>query len=374
MKPTTTNHPFPLHPDGQHQTLQEPAGTARLAQALAGLLGFGSSAVTPFKPWTVKLEKIGRGNSGKSVIEWALTKAVVSNFLPSGLQLDHPDPQMVAEMLHKNRNIRVRLEQDPLLPTLEPDPIHYTLFEGDLPRVILLSHEVIGQILTETKPSSPPEWQARYREYMDRLSRADVLWAVLPLPPAQATAIEQEQFDDDLKITTGYLRKALELRSSQTPCAAAIVLTRVDTLFDSAAQAVESLTPEMLQRLLTPLITLVRMASKVSDAAVIPTASFGFGNAVRKPEAPRPAKQGEPTVPRVREDGVWILRPDARVTPFNLDVLAVWTLLHGLIKEKVVAGSETEAVLGNVVRLLKDDLTGINGCFVAIKTRRNLAE
>src|SRR5204863_2474082 len=144
---------------------------------------FGPSAEAPFRPWTVKLEKIGRGNAGKSVIEWALTKAVVSNFLPSGLQLDHPDPQMVAEMLHKNRNIRVRLEQDPLLPTLEPDPLHYTLFEGDLPRVVLSSHEVIGQILTETKPTSPPEWQTRYREYMHRLTRADVLWAVLPLPP-----------------------------------------------------------------------------------------------------------------------------------------------------------------------------------------------
>jgi hypothetical protein len=346
----------------------------RLAHALASLLGLGSSAAAPFKPWTVKLEKIGRGNAGKSVIEWALTKAVVSNFLRSGLQLDHPDPQMVAEMLHKNRNIRLRLEQDPLLPTLEPDPLQYTLFEGDLPRVILSSHEVIGQILTETKPASPPEWQTRYREYMERLTRADVLWAVLPLPPAQANAIEQEQFDDDLKITTGYLRKALELRSGQTPCAVGVILTRVDTLFESPAQVMEGLTPDMLRRLLTPLITLVSMASKVSDAAVIPTASFGFGNAVRKPETARPTKPGETAGPRVREDAVWILRPDARVTPFNLDTLAVWTLLHGLVKEKVVAESETEAVLGNVVRLLRDDLDGINGFYVPIKTRRNVTD
>jgi len=374
MKQASNNHPSQLRPEVPPAAQREPAGTSRLAQALAGLLGFGPSAAAPFKPWTVKLEKIGRGNAGKSVIEWALTKAVVSNFLPSGLQLDHPDPQMVAEMLHKNRNIRVRLEQDPLLPTLEPDPLHYTLFEGDMPRVVLSSHEVIGQILTETKPSSPPEWQTRYREYLDRLSRADVLWAVLPLPPAQATAIEQEQFDDDLKITTGYLRKALELRSGQNPCAVAVVLTRLDTLFESPDQAVEGLTPEMLRRLLTPLITLVGMASKVSDAAVIPTASFGFGNAVRKPEVPRPAGRSEPAAPRVREDAVWILRPDARVMPFNLDTLAVWTLMHGLVKEKVVAGSETETVLGNVVRLLRDDLDGINGFYVPIKTRRNLAE
>jgi hypothetical protein len=66
-----------------------------------------------------------------------MAKVVVSNFFPSGLQLDVENPQQVAEMIEKDRAIRERLRDDPLLPTTEATPIRYLLYEGEKPRLCL---------------------------------------------------------------------------------------------------------------------------------------------------------------------------------------------------------------------------------------------
>ena len=245
----------------------------------------------------LRLEKIGRSNAGKSALEWAFAKAVVSNFLPSGLQLDVENPQQVAELIEKDRNIRSRLENDPLLPTTEATPIKYLLYEGETPRLCLASHEVIGQILLNTKPNSPPEWKAKYQEYTDRLSVAHVIWVTLPVPPARATAADHERFEIDLKVTVGYLREALKLRTSDVPVVVALILTRGDSRYEDAETARRELTDEVLLQSLTPLVTLVRMSHKVSEAAIFFTSAYGFGTAVRRPDAPRTARH--PNFPRM---------------------------------------------------------------------------
>jgi hypothetical protein len=347
-------------------TSQKP--TNMIAQALSGLWGRCKPSGHDPSPLEVLLEKVGRGNSGKSTIEWALIRAIVSNFFPSGLQLDVGDPQQVAQMIQSSRIIRERLEQDPLLPTLEATPIRYTLFEGEKSRIHLSSHEVIGQILTATTPESPPEWQARFRQYMGRLSEADVLWAILPTPPAQATGADRERFEADLKLTTSYVRRALELRQDDRPVALAIVLAKLDTLFPTAQAASEGLSDESLRFDLSPLVTLATMSDKVHEAAIIPTAAFGFGAAIRKPDA----ATGSPAdSTKQAEEGQWLLEPGTHVVPFNLGRLTTWTLFHGMARKFVDVDSEQGQSLIRVRRLLRDDLDRIDGWSVVVKSQRS---
>jgi hypothetical protein len=127
-------------------------------------------------------ENIGRGNVGKSAIERAFAKFVVSRFFALGLPLDVENSQQVAELIERNHAIRTRLENDPLFPTTEATPIRYLLCEGEKSRLDRHSQEVIGKVLLNRKPNSPPEWKADYAEYMDRLPAAHVLWVLLPIP------------------------------------------------------------------------------------------------------------------------------------------------------------------------------------------------
>jgi len=235
--------------------------------------------------------------------------------------------------------------------------------------VLLSSHEVIGQILTNTTPESPPEWQTRYREYMTRLVEADVLWVILPTPPAQATGADRKRFEADLKILTSYLRRALALRPDDRPLALALILTKVDTLFSTLEAAQEELRDELLLKALSQLVTLAQMSDKICEAAILPTSSFGFGNAIRKPEPPT-----GPKVDGVQRHGAeeepWVLRPDAHVVPFNLDALVAWTLFHGLAKKFVDADSERGQNLARVRKMLGQDLAQLNGWCVPVKTGR----
>jgi hypothetical protein len=313
----------------------------------------------------LRLEKIGRGNAGKSAVEWAFAKVIVSNFFASGLQLDVENPQQVAELIEKDIAIRTRLESDPLLPTTEATPIKYYLYEGERPRLCLASHECIGQILLNTKPNSPPEWKTKYQEYMDRLPRAHVLWLMFPVPPSRASASDHDRFQTDLKVTVGYLREALKLRREEVPVATAFVLTRSDSRYDDATAARNELTDEALFNMLRPLVNLVRMTDKVAEAAVFVTSAYGFGNALRKPEFNK-GPSGE--ICR-HQDGQWMLKPDAHVAPFNLLALASWTLYHGLNEQKVEGGTPDARTLIRIRNLLKYDLDDCDGWIVPVKTR-----
>jgi hypothetical protein len=339
-----------------------------LRSVLSTIFTSGGNGDAPKPVLQLRLEKIGRANAGKSTLEWAFAKSVVSNFFPSGLQLDAENPQLVAELIEKDRNIRTRLENDPLLPTTEASAIRYLLYEGEVARLSLDSHEVIGQILLNTKPNSPPEWKAKYQEYTDRLSMADVIWVMQPVPPARATAADNERFETDLKVTVSYLREALKIRTSDVPLVVALVLTRGDSRYDNPESARRELTDEVLTRSLFPLVTLVRMSNKVSDAAIFFTSAVGFGTAERKPDA-----QSNGDVTLAQQDGQWTLKADAHVVPFNVDALAVWTLYHGLYEQKVDEEAPEVRPLGRVLELLKYDLENSNGWIVSVKSRHDAA-
>jgi hypothetical protein len=171
---------------------------------------------------------IGRGHAGKSAIFHALGDSLVGNYLPSGLHLDAADPREVARIIREAEAAQQLLHRSGLPPTLEVSETRYCLSEGDKRRAMCRMQEVIGQVLTHTMPDSEPRLQERYTDYLRSLVNADVLWAVIPCPPAAPNPSDRRRYANDLRIIAAYLREALRLRTLGRPVAIALVLSKLD--------------------------------------------------------------------------------------------------------------------------------------------------
>ena len=77
-------------------------------------------------------------------------------------------------------------------------------------------------------------------EYIKSLLNANVLWVVLPCPPAYPKSNDKRRYANDLRITMAYLREALRLRTTKDAVAVALVLSKTDAMFATAQEAREA--------------------------------------------------------------------------------------------------------------------------------------
>jgi hypothetical protein len=268
----------------------------------------------------------------------------------------------VARMVREAGAAQRLLHESGLPPTLEVSQTRYCVYEGDRPRVVCRLREVIGQVLTHTLPDSAPAAQARYAEYLESLVDADVLWVVVPCPPADPGPRDRRRYATDLRITQAYLREALRLRPSGRPAAVALVLSKADAMFATAAAARAALTDAVLLRALGPLAQLVQQSDRVSDAAAFPVSAFGFGKAVLRPGAGErhgaPGSADEP----FGDEPIWLLKEGESPQPANLDAVFLWSLLLGTLNQ-----GEPRAALDTVCRMLRDDLEAAGPWLVPVK-------
>jgi hypothetical protein len=309
----------------------------------------------------IRVGCIGRGFAGKTALLRTLSEGPVGDFFPSGLHVDARDPRGVAQMIREAEQAQRLLHQFGLPHTLEFSQLRYYLYDGDVPRVAYQIHEVIGQILTHTLPDSAAEQQASYAQYLTSLVNTNVLWAVVPCSPPNPSARDRRRYANDLRITLAYLREALRRRPAEQPVAVALVLSKIDVLFQEADEARAALTDEVLRTSFGPLVHLIEQSTRVSDAAIIPLTAFGFGNAVLRepstePEVSRADSEDEPFGP----EPVWLLREGASAQPANLDTLFLWTLLHGLLVKAGHGSIEEDTELGRICRTLREDLEAID--------------
>ena len=209
----------------------------------------------------VRVGCIGRGHAGKTALFRALLEGPVGDFFPSGLHADAGDPREVAHMIREAEETQRVLEMSGLPATLQAAQIRYYLYDGAEQRVVYNMREVIGQILTHTLPDSAAEQQARYTEYLKSLVNTEVLWAVVPCPPPSPGSRERRRYANDLRITLAYLRESLRLRSLEQPVAVALVLSKIDTLFEDPVEARACLTDDVLRTALGPLVHLDRQVA-----------------------------------------------------------------------------------------------------------------
>jgi hypothetical protein len=312
----------------------------------------------------VRIGAIGRGHAGKTALFQVLGESLVGDFLPSGLHLDAGDPREVARMIKEAEAAQRLLRQSGLPPTLTVSYMRYCIFEGDKPRILCRMREVIGQVLTHTMPDSEPRLQARYVDYIKSLVNANVLWVVLPCPPAYPKPNDKRRYANDLRITMAYLREALRLRTTKDAVAVALVLSKTDAMFEDAQQAREALTDDVLACAVGPLVHLIEQSKHVSDAAIIPTSAFGFGKAVLHPDAKErheaPGSGEEP----FGDEPIWLLKEGESPAPFNLDTLFLWSLLLGLMNKN---GPVPDPKVDTLCRMLRDDLEAGEPWLVPIK-------
>jgi ribosomal protein S27E len=310
----------------------------------------------------VRIGCIGRGHAGKTALFQVLGDSLVGDFLPSGLHLDAADPREVARMIHESEDAQRLLRKSGLPPTLEVSQTRYCVYEGDKRRVVCHMREVIGQVLTHTLPNSEPTLQARYVDYIKNLVNANVLWVVVPCPPADPRPNDRRRYANDLRITMAYLREALRLRTLGQPAAVALVLTKADALFANADEARAALTDDVLHRALGPLVQLIEQSASVSDAAIIPTTAFGFGKAVLHPDATErheaPGSADEP----FGDEPIWLLKEGESPQPYNLDTLFLWSLLLGIMNQ-----GTPDPKLDKICRMLRDDLEAGDPWLVPLK-------
>jgi hypothetical protein len=310
---------------------------------------------------------IGRGHAGKTALLRALGEGPLGDFFPSGLHADAEGPREVAWMIREAEETERLLHQFGLPPTLKASQIRYYLYDGAVRRVAYKMHEVIGQVLTHTLPSSAADQQARYTQYLRTLVNTHVLWAVVPSQPASPTHQDRRRYTNDLRITLAYLREALRLRSLEGPVAVALVLTKIDTLLETADEARASLTEEVLRTSFGPLVHLIERSPRVSDGVIIPVTTFGFGNAVRRQDGTAgervPPEDDDPFA----SEPIWLLREGVSAQPYNLDTLLIWTLLFGLLNQTGPGVLEADTDLGKICRALAEDLDAIDPWFLRLK-------
>lgn len=311
---------------------------------------------------------IGRGNAGKSALFRALSEGPIGDFLPSGLSVDAGDPREVAQMIRESERTQRLLHLAGLPPTLVASPIRYYVYEGAEQCAMYHLQEVIGQVLTHTLPDSAAEHQARYDDYLANLVNTQVLWAVVPCPPANPGPRQRRRYANDLRITLAYLREAIRLRPREQPAAVAVVLSKIDTLFSSAQEAQSALTDQTLRRALGPLVDLIQTSGRVSEAAVIPVTAFGFGNAkVVEGSDSRPGPPSDADDEPFGTEPTWILREGVDPVPFNLDALFLWTLLFGLRGQEGTGAVDQDRNTRRISDMLQDDLESVNPWILPLK-------
>jgi hypothetical protein len=311
---------------------------------------------------------IGRGHAGKTALFRALLEGPVGDFFPSGLHADAGDPREVARMIREAEETQRVLEKSGLPATLQAAQIRYYLYDGEERRAVCNMREVIGQVLTHTLPDSAGEQQAHYAEYLKSLVNTEVLWAVVPCPPPSPSSRERRRYANDLRITLAYLREALRLRSLEQPVAVALVLSKIDTLFEDPAEARACLSDDVLRTALGPLVHLIDKSARVSEAAIIPVTAFGFGNAVlREQPGERAGAPPESADEPFGAEPVWLLREGVAPNPFNLDTLFIWTLLFGLLSQAAGGASGAAPEDDDVCRMLREDLDAADPWLLLLK-------
>lgn len=318
-----------------------------------------ASSVLP-RALSVPHASLGRGGAGKTALLRLTRRRALQRKLPSGLSFDVDDPRKAIAVLKEYRSTKIMLERRGLPATQEADDSVIELYAADRKLAVLTSREAVGQVYANTTLASPADQQERYRQHLEHLAQASVLWVVLSVPAEGSSGGAISRYEDDLPMMCAYLRESLRLRRPQQSCAVAVVITKLDSLFDSEDEARRRWTSDQLTKVVGPLVSLLEDSDKVERAIINPVSAFGFGNAeLLEPPDGVPRREADEDEPE------WVLRRGSSFEPFNVMPLMAWTFLAGMLGQEVMPQEET--ILAKACRLLRSDVESLGGWQVPIK-------
>lgn len=283
---------------------------------------------------------VGRGHAGKTNLINGIPR--VLDTLPSGIRLGYNDLKLLNEALGQVRRTELDLIRGGLPPTLERSYRTVGLFFEELEQLSLQISDEIGQPITNTTPDSPQEQIQRFEEYVNAAAKADVLWVTTSLPLTDSSQ-SLGLFRDDLARYQCWLSESIKKRSAKNPVAVAIVLTKLDAVFNSEEDASRQMTEDWLvNKTLKPLVDVVRQGKKrgcVSKGAVIPVSAFGFGNSKRV------SKTSEASAAYEDLEEEFALGEEAGLNPFNVLTLMVWSFYAAISARQGVLPRKIEEAL-----------------------------
>lgn len=319
-----------------------------------------------FPPLPVQVEFIGRSASGKTTLDTALSQHVFPEQLPSGLQIAAPagNPAAAIARIHRNLRRENDLQSSGMGTTVDDSGTTWMLADGELPRVKLTINECIGQVLMN--PDASPEFRKIFQTYVDRLQQASAIWICIPWPNGHAKACPQ--FHTDIQTAQICLRTALEAKALRGgTLSVCVLLTQIDRCAGSAEAAQRKLPDEELKKLLKPLVDTIRVSRVVNAAIILPVSAMGFSSvrdvgttavdSAPLPGSPPPAE----TAAAAARTSATLLKAGAQLTPFNLQSLVPWSILHAILPQNVDSNSGQATAMKHVVELLNSDLENLSG-------------
>jgi hypothetical protein len=177
------------------------------------------------------------------------------------------------------------------------------------------------------------------------LSRANVIWLLLPLQvdkDGKYLGVSKK----DKVLADGYLQDAFERRSSSSPVAFGILLTKADVLDDLESEKAKQELRKLHGELKSHFDWLIS-CDFISAAALFPVSTLGFGNA-------NIFEDKNSTTPDSNDQlASYVLRGND-LKPYNVDKLLMWSLACATqqppIQDSIDATTE-QNILNNYLRL-----------------------
>jgi hypothetical protein len=312
---------------------------------------------------SVRLGTYGAPAAGKTTAFWLAKWDSLMRNLPSSMEFGVDDPRNFNANKQKADEI-LRLLSTRGLPStefLQAETID--LFDGPQLAVSLSTADPVGQVYSQTRPDSPAEDQQRFEDHIRVLSRSEILWLFLPMPPRDGSRGDLRRFETNLKAAKTYLREAVRVRPAGRTCSAAIVLSKTDLLWATPQQARQEIADEDLLEAVAPLVSVARASDRVLHAAILPISAMGFGKTVLLPET---AERAEPPIDGFDEaEQQYVLAPGVMPEPYNTLPLLVYSMAAGLLSVEVDAGQAEE--LKAIYQRLRADLASLDGWVIPVK-------
>jgi len=314
---------------------------------ILNIFGSGDRITAPKDLPVVKLAVIGTSSAGKTYLLNAIHRLIFGGIpLKNGLRIGALSAEDTTVKFNEiEGNIRL-MQKMPLPSTAVKYDFDFMLWHQVKPALHVVYHDNVGQILTDDDPKRNPS----RNDFLKIISHANVVWLLLPMQVDKGGKYLGINHKDIL-LASGYLTDALQNRTSRSPLAFAIVLTKADVLEDLEREETKQELQSLHATLKASFDWLIG-CDFISAAALFPISTLGFGNTQLFSNSDSSDEVGTYT----------LLSNDLK--PYNVGKLLLWSLSCACFQN---VSSSTTKVDDILTREILNNLQQLEGLVYVLK-------